>query len=63
MEGVDKLPSSFLFTVAVVIIGTLRIPFSGYSIHTDWGRQELCFGKVHSRMFAETSSLTIKLSK
>lgn len=25
MEGVDKLPSSFLFTVAVVIIGTLRI--------------------------------------
>lgn len=39
----------------------LRIRFSGYCTPTDWGRQELCFGKVHSRMFAQTSSLTIKL--
>lgn len=41
----------------------LRIHFSGYSILTDLGRQELCFGKGHSQMFAETSSLTIKFCK
>lgn len=41
MEGADKLLSSCLFAIAVLVICVLRIHFGGYSTHTDLERQEL----------------------
>lgn len=41
MEGLDKLPSPCLFTIAVVVIFMLKIHFGGYSTQTDLERQEL----------------------